>query len=153
MNNRIGSIFWLAVGLFAAIHSYQLGFGSFRNPGSGFIFFLSALVMLVLSAIDLAGTFIKKQKADGERVEPSLWKEVRWEKVLLVLCGLSAYTLLLNLAGFWISTFLLMIFLFKGVEPTRWPIAVASSLITVSLTYVVFKVFLLVEFPQGFLGF
>jgi hypothetical protein len=59
----------------------------------------------------------------------------------------------LNLAGFWIATFLLMIFLFKGVEPTRWLIAVTSSLITVFLSYVVFKVLLLVEFPQGILGF
>lgn len=151
MEHRIGSIFWLVIGLFVAIHSYRLGLGSFRHPGSGFIFFLSALVMVILSAIDLAGTLIRKQKAKVK--ESSLWEGLRWQKVLLVLCGLSAYTLLLNLAGFWISTFLLMIFLFKGVESTRWSIAVASSLITVFLSYVVFKVFLLVEFPKGILGF
>ena len=151
MKDRIGSIFWLVIGLFIAIHSYRLDLGSFRHPGSGFIFFLSALVMVILSAIDLAGTLIMKQKAEVKGV--SLWEGLRWQKVLLVLCGLSAYTLLLNLAGFWICTFLLMIFLFKGVEPTRWSIAVAGSLITVFLSYVVFKVLLMVEFPQGILGF
>jgi hypothetical protein len=151
MEHRIGSIFWLAIGIFAAIHSYRLGLGSFRHPGSGFIFFLSALVMVILSAIDLTGTLIRKPKAQLK--EPSVWKDLRWQKVLLVLCGLSVYTFLLNLAGFWIATFLLMIFLFKGVEPTRWLIAVTSSLITVFLSYVVFKVLLLVEFPQGILGF
>lgn len=150
---RVGSIFWITIGVYTTIHAYLLGLGSMRHPGRGFVFFLAALILVILGAIDLAGTFIRKPKTAKDEYEGPIWQGVQWQRVLLVLGGLSAYTYLLNLGGFLLSNFLLMVFLFKGVEPTRWWIAIASSLITVLLSFAVFKVWLGVEFPTGFLGF
>ena len=39
--NRIGSLFWMALGIYVAIHAYQLGIGRLRQPGPGFLFFLT----------------------------------------------------------------------------------------------------------------
>lgn len=153
VHQQIGSIFCLIIGLFTAIHAYRLGLGRLRHPGCGFIFFLAALFLIILSIIDLAGTFIGKPQTDKDKREPSIWRGFQWQKVLLVVGVLSAYIYFLSLVGFWVSTFLLMVFLFKGVEPTKWWIAIVSSLITVLLSYAIFKVWLEVEFPSGFLGF
>jgi putative tricarboxylic transport membrane protein len=150
---RIGSIFWLAVGMYTAVSAYQLGFGSFRRPGHGFIFFLASLFLIILSAIDLGGTFIGKPKTNEDKKEEPLWLGVRWGKILLVLIAIVVYVYLLNFLGFVLSTFLLMIFLFKTVEPTKWWIAVVSSVITIAIVYVVFNLLLKVPFPGGFLGF
>jgi putative tricarboxylic transport membrane protein len=152
-HDRVGSIFWLMMGIYIAIHSYRLGLGHLHQPGPGFIFFLTALLLIILSAIELARTFIGKPKTYKEKKEVPIWIGLRWQKILLVLGGASAYVYFFNVAGFFLSTFLLMVFLFKGVEPTKWWIAIVSSLITTVLSYGIFKVWLEVPFPAGFLRF
>jgi hypothetical protein len=77
---------------------------------------------------------------------------VRWQKVLIVLGGLSLYIYFFNVLGFIVSTFLLMMFLFKAVEPTKWWVAIASSIITIIFSYLVFEIWLQVPFPRGVLG-
>ena len=153
IHSRVGSLFWLAIGVYVAGHSYQLGLGRLRHPGPGCIFFMAALLLIILSAVDLAGTLIGKRERERDKMDLLLWSGFRWQKVLLTLGGLSAYTYFFNFAGFSLSTFLLMIFLYKGIEPTRWWIAIGSSLMTTVLSYVIFEVWLEVPFPKGFVGF
>ncbi len=153
IHHRVGSIFWLAVGVFVAIKAYLLGFGSFRQPGPGFIFFLMALLLTVLSAVDLGTTFIGKAKAGKEKPDEPLWLGVRWQKVLLLLVALSVYVYVFNFLGFLFSTFLLMIFLFRAVEPTKWWVSILASFITILVSYGVFGLWLKVPFPQGILEF
>jgi len=141
------------IGTYTAIHAYQLGLGSFRHPDRGFIFFLCALLLIILGAIDLARTFIGKHKKEKDKEEYPIWRDLQWQKVLMVLLSLIVYTFFLNLAGFLLSNFLLMVFLFRVVEPTKWRIAIVSSLITVLLSYAIFQVWLKVPFPTGFLRF
>jgi hypothetical protein len=152
-HHRVGSFFWLAIGIYAAISAYRLGLGNFRQPGPGFIFFLMALLLIILSAIDLGTTFIGKSKGEKEKSDGPLWMGVRWQKVLLVLIGISIYIYIFNFLGFLLSTFLLMIFLFKAVEPTRWWVSILASTITILLSYGIFNLWLKVPFPTGVLGF
>lgn len=152
-HERVSSIFWVMIGIYVAIHAYKLGLGSFRRPGSGFIFFLAALFLTILSAIDLAETYNRKTKTSKAKDEHPIWRGRQWQKIILVLCVLLAYVFFLNIAGFWVSTFLLMVFLFKGVEPTKWWVAIVSSLITVLCSYVIFKGMLDVQFRKGFIRF
>jgi hypothetical protein len=153
VHHRVGSIFWMAIGVYTAIHAYRLGLGRLRHPGRGFVFFAAALLLIILGAIDLAGTFVKRPKVPQGKDESPLWQGFQWKRVILVLGGLSAYTYFLNTGGFWLCSFLLMVFLFKGVESTKWWIAIVSSFITTLLSFAVFKVWLGVEFPRGFLGY
>jgi putative tricarboxylic transport membrane protein len=149
--NRIGSIFWLVMGIYVAIHAYQLGIGRLRQPGPGFLFFLTSLLLILLSAIELGRTLIGRAGEKEEKI--AILAGIRWEKILLVLVGISAYAFIFNWLGFLLSTFLLMVFLFKAVEPTRWWVAIASSLITTALSYGIFERWLFVPFPRGIFGF
>lgn len=147
------SFFWLAVGIYVAISAYHFGLGRFRQPGPGFIFFLAALLLIILSIIDLGMTFIGKSKLDKDKKNESIWQDTQYKKVLSVLAGLSIYTYVFYFLGFLLSTFLLMIFLFKAVEPTKWWKSILGSLITILTSYIVFKLWLKVPFPAGILGF
>ncbi len=153
MNRWIGSIFWLSVGLYVAIKAYFLGLGSLHHPGAGFIFFVAAILLIILSFVDLASSLAKKPERGREKEEYSLWRGILWQKVLLVVVGLSTYIFFYNFLGFFVSTFLLMILLFKGVEFTKWWIAIGSSIITILISYFIFEVWLEVPFPAGILGF
>lgn len=146
----IPSIFWISIGIYVAIQAYLLGLGSFHQPGPGFIFFLAALVLTFLSAIDLVVTFMGRLKMEKE--EKPIWLGVQWGRVLLVLGVLSVYVFLWNVLGSLISTFLLMVFLFKGIEPTKWWIALLGGFITTLMAHYIFKVCLAIPFPRGFLG-
>jgi hypothetical protein len=151
-HHRVGSIFWLIIGLYILITSYRLGIGRFQQPGPGFIFFLSGLLLTTLSAIDVGRTLTQKAKTDDEKKIP-LWRGVRWQKVLLVFVGMSVYVYGFDFLGSLLSIFLLMFFLFKAVEPTPWWTATISSLITTLACYLLFQVWLKVPFPTGILGF
>jgi putative tricarboxylic transport membrane protein len=130
-----------------------LGLGSLHHPGPGFIFFVSALGLTILGAVNLIGTQIRRTKKNEQKETYLMWRGVRWGKVLLVLAGLSTYAYFLDIAGFLLSTSLLMVFLYKVVEPTKWWIAIISSLITVLFSYIIFLKGLEVPLPTGFLGF
>jgi hypothetical protein len=105
-----------------------------------------------LSIIDLVGN-LKRAKIEKEEKAVPIWRGLRWHKVLLVLGGVVAYTCFLDMLGFLISTFLLMVFLYKAVEPTRWWVAILSGLTTTLASYCIFKVWLEVPFPPGIFGF
>jgi hypothetical protein len=53
--------------------------------------------------------------------------------------------------GFIVSTFLLLLFLFKGLEPQKWRVALVLAAATTAVCYVVFGVFLELQFPPGIL--
>ena len=150
-HHQAASLFWLIIGVYVAITAYRLGLGHFHKPGPGFIFFWTALFLIILSAIDLA-TALRDKSPKGEKEMP-LWSGIQWSKVLSVLVGLSVYVYLFNILGFLLSTFLLMIFLFKGVEPMKWWVSILSSLIAILITSSVFQLWLKVPFPTGILGF
>ena len=153
-HRRMASIFWIVVGVYISIAAYRLGLGRLHKPGPGFIFLISGLFLTILSIVDLAKNFIKSPKADNKEKEAeSIWRGFRWHKVLLVLGGMVIYIYFLNMLGFLLSTFLLMFFLYKAVEPTRWWVAILSSLITTLVSYGLFKVWLRVPFPSGILEF
>lgn len=153
LRHWIGNIFWLVIGAYTAIKAYLLGLGNLRHPGAGFIFFVAALLLIIFSVIDLVGTFIRKPEKDQGAKGNPLWAGLRWEKVLLVIGILSAYIYSFDFLGFFLSTFFLMVLLFKGVEFTKWWVAILSSLITILISYGIFKAWLQVPFPVGFLGF
>jgi putative tricarboxylic transport membrane protein len=148
----IGSFLWLLTGSYVTIHAYGMGLGNLHSPGAGFIFFLAALLLVILSVVDLIGTFRRTPEATVGKEESHVWSGVRWKKLLMLLGGIAVYVYVFNFLGFATSTFLLMVLLFKGVEPTRWSIAVASSMLTTVFSYLIFKMWLGVSFPTGILG-
>lgn len=69
-HHRAASVFWLMIGGYIAVHAYQLGLGGFRRPGPGLVFFISALLFIALTAIDLAGTFVGESERGKGNEEP-----------------------------------------------------------------------------------
>jgi hypothetical protein len=65
--------------------------------------------------------------------------------------GLVLYLLLLKHLGFYLDTFLLMIFLFRFSEERSYPKIFLYSLTTVCAIYILFHRLLFIPFPQGIL--
>jgi hypothetical protein len=81
-----------------------------------------------------------------------LWSQVKWQKNIYVLGALFLYAYAFGSLGFILSTVLLLIFLFKAVEPQRWSMAILGAILSVLTSYAVFQLWLGAQLPKGFLG-
>jgi len=147
--DMISALFWMAMGIAVSYGGYDLALGSIRDPGPGFMFFWVGLIMIGLSLIIL----IKAVREKGVKGELSvLWTGIRWKKVIAVLAALFIYAYVLILLGFILATSLLLIFLFKAVEPQKWAWAVLGAVVCTLAAYGLFHFWLGCQLPQGLLG-
>jgi hypothetical protein len=147
----INDIFWMAIGLFFCIGGLRLGFGTFHKPHAGFMPFLSGLLLGLLAFLDLISGMLSRW--DAEKEDRIIWAQISWPKVVLTVAVLFVYTIFFTTLGFLIGTFLLLFFLFQVMERRPWWITLAASAGTTALFYLIFKVGLESQLPQGFLGF
>jgi len=146
----ISSIFWLTMGIGVCYGAYELDLGTLHDPGSGFIFFWVGIMMIGLSL----GILIRaiKEKAIPGELKKALWAEIRWQKILSVMVALFLYATAFTYLGFVLSTFLLLTFLFKAVEPQSWTKAILGAFTSTLITYGLFHLWLGVQLPRGLLG-
>ncbi len=147
-HDRYTSLILGAFGLYVAFEGWRLQVGTFQQPKAGFMVFWAGIVLAGLSAILFLNAALKQ---NAEEAKP-LWQGVHWQKGAKVMAALFCYALIFRLAGFLVSTFLLLLFLLKGIEPQKWRVAVVISAATLALCYLVFVVLLEVQFPAGLLG-
>jgi putative tricarboxylic transport membrane protein len=145
----LSSLFWLAVGSGVCYGGYDLELGTLRDPGSGFMFFWVGVIMVGLSLAVLVKAVRMKPEQKGVGL---LRREVRRAKILSVLAVLVLYAYVFPHLGFILSTVLLLLFLFKAVEPQKWSWAVLGAVISTLTAYGVFQLWLGTQLPRGFLG-
>ena len=146
----LAGLFWLGIAVFVVIQSVKSDIGSLHSPGPGFLPFWSAVILGTLSIILLVTNSLKK-KWEGKLLD--LWKGLDWDRVIWVLLALFLYPILLPVAGYLITTFVLIAFLlFIGVRSKLW-IDVASALAIALISYVIFCYLLDVKVPKGVFGF
>jgi len=134
----------LVFGLIALEEASRLRFGSLARPGPGFFpVVLAAGFSLACAVLLLA----RARAADAAPVA-----RLGWPKIGATMAALCVYALVLESAGFVAATFALLLFFFKALERQRWLVALASSLVTALVTYLVFKVWLNVQLPAGLWG-
>ncbi len=141
----IAAAFWLAIGLGIAYSGRDLGLGRLNEPGSGFMIFWVGVVMSALSAAALIGA-LRRPAGDGLA---SLWSGLRWHYVPYVVVLLLAYAWLLPALGFLAVTVLLLVILFRTVDPRGWVASIAGAVITTGVAYLVFGRWLGTQLPAG----
>ncbi len=141
------SIVWFGLGLLITISSPGLNLGSLSAPESGFMPFLTGLVICVFSVITFLQALFERG-AGEERV----WAGIRWQKLVAVTLILLAYILLIKPVGYLICTFLMILTLTRVVASESWVSSMLSSVLVSSLSYILFNIFLKAYLPKGILG-
>ncbi len=149
--DQMSSLVWLAFAIYVCIASSRLSFGSFDHPGPGFLPFLVGIFLGIFSIIAFLQAYLSKIT---DETTPSWYSKERWKKLVGVLTVMFLYALCLEILGFLISTFLLLVFLFRyGMEPKRWTVAIGASGIASLSSYAVFELWLKTQLPRGIFGF
>ena len=148
-HDQRSSLFWLLLSISIFIESLRLGIGTPGNPGMGFMSFGASGLLGILSIALFFRSSSKKEKA-----EPTpLFSGQFWKRSLFVLVSLALYSRLLPVAGFLVSTFLLMTLLFWILERKKVWLVFVLSILTTGITYYVFSLALNCQFPSGVFGF
>ena len=142
-----GALFWVALGILVCYGATRLGLGSVTEPGSGFIFFWSGLILVILSCIVVAESLRNTEESVQET------REMNWVKIALVLLSLVLYAFFLERLGFVLTTFVLLSFLLGWIERTNWARSLGIASATALGTFVIFELWLKIRLPKGIFGF
>lgn len=149
--NVIANLLATIVGVIFLVASIPLGLGTIWDPGPGLVPFMAAGFLIVLSFGVVLEDRLKKSGIS--RSFKIFGEEKRRGMALLVVLSLFGYLLIMNLLGFRLSTFLLLIFLFKVPEKQSWKAVIIAAILTMACTFLVFGYFLKIDFPKGIFGF
>lgn len=149
--DQISSLFWLVVGGLVIYGSVRLDLGSLREPGSGFLSFLAGLfICLTAGIVFLQSLFWTK--AVQPRLK-DLWENLRFWRPAAVLLLLLVYILVLRKLGFLLTTFIIFLIVFRGVEKLSWKKSAIISLSMSVLSYLLFYHALKTILPTGIFYF
>lgn len=153
MNKRdqLSSSIWLLAGLFITFGTlYSLDIGTNVEPGPGFFPLIVGAVLSVCSLVILIrATFTSGFRNTGLR---PLWAGSNQRALWCVVIALLIYTSLLRRIGFLLLTFLMLLYLFRALEPQRWRLVIGLSLLVSLVSYILFARIFQVQLPGGILG-
>jgi hypothetical protein len=148
-NDQRSSVLWVAIGLAIALYSKKYGLGTLSSPGPGFVPFLSGLAIALLAVVVL----LQQLHKEGKESLKDLWAQRKWPTVLLVMGVLVLYTIFLKTLGFLVTTFLLIAFLYRTMEPLGWRKVLFGAIVTALGSYAIFQLWLQAQLPEGIFGF
>jgi putative tricarboxylic transport membrane protein len=148
-SDRISGSFWFLFSVFISYESYKLGLGSLHQPGPGFLFFWTGIIVASLALLIIT---MSLRNPSPDEVPEQAFGRANVRKVVLVLISLFVYALLMEWLGFFIVTLLLFILLLGVIEKKNWWFAILVSLAVTLLSYLLFELGLQSQLPKGILG-
>lgn len=147
--DQIASIGWLFFALYICVESLRMPLGYWRDPGPGFLPLGAGICLGILSAVAHFQARRRNQKED----RGSWYSKKKVKSLALILAVLFGYAIFLEPLGFLLTTFLLLLLLFRFVDPQPWKVAIGGSALASSLSYAIFELWLKTQLPRGILGF
>jgi putative tricarboxylic transport membrane protein len=141
----------IAFAILICVGSLKLGFGSFSDPGAGFMPFLSGALLIVLCATDLISGALRGWKE--EKTDRDIWSDIQWKRIIAAIASLVIYAVLIPLLGFSIPTLFFLLFLFRLIDKRPWWRATLMAVCFTGLFYIGFGVALGAQLPKGIFGF
>jgi putative tricarboxylic transport membrane protein len=150
-NDVQGAVVFFIFGAITTILSLQMPIGSLRAAGSGlFPLGLGILLMVLSSALIIKMLWgAKEQKKEDVSAEDEPMSPLQ---VIAYLAIIVATTLLWEILGYTIVSFLLMLCLLRILGFKQWTLNLTVSLLTAAGSYTLFVYGLKIPLPKGFLG-
>jgi len=141
-------LLWIIFAVVFCVGAVKLKVGTPAHPEPGF---MPLLVGIFLGAVSIL-TLIKALRARGDHASDKNVAELfswgKFRKTAVMCVAVFGYALLLPSLGYLVSTFALMLIMFKGLSAQRWGATIIESLLSVILSYYLFVVWLGCQVPS-----
>lgn len=150
--DQLSGLILLVIGLLITLGTLaSLRTGTLQDPGPGLLPLMTGILLsLFSSTILIKATFSKRSE---KRTLIEVWTGLNWPKIFYTIGALLIYCIILNYFGFLVTTLLLLMFLFRAIEPQGWKLVLSLSILASVVSYLIFDRVLQVQLPRGFLGF
>ena len=148
----ISGSFLLILGFFVIFNSACLDVGTLSDPGPGLIPLMPGIILSILAIALILRSCLHKKGSDNDKEAVADGLKCR-PVVVITLAVMLAFALLLQYLGFVVTSILMMLFLFKVIGHHSWMRSILGATSSVGVCYMVFKVWLTVQFPNGPWGF
>jgi putative tricarboxylic transport membrane protein len=146
--DRSSSVFGLLFGGYVVTEGFRLGLGGLHQPGPGFFPAVAGIFLIFLSAFLFFRSVLPTSRAMGRMARG---EEERPWLVVYALAGILVYALIFEWLGFILSTFLLVTFLLRLLNPRKWWTTLLTAGVISLSAYAVFDVLLKSGLPKGVL--
>lgn len=147
--DQLSSGLFFALGCGICVYSIPYRLGTLPAPESGLMPFISGAAIAFLAALGFILGTLRRLRGEGWK---PLFQGVAWRRGLLTLAALLAYLLLQTHLGFALTTVLFLGFLLRAIFPQRWSVVIATAVLTATVAYLVFDVWLQAQLPKGPFG-
>ena len=134
------------LGLMIIVESVQIGFGTFKKPGSGLFPFLCGIIIFFLNAVPLVSPSPVKPQS------PLFSGKDENKIFLFLILTFFSWILLMPYVGWLLITFLATLSFSKILKLEGWrkPLLLSSG--NTALSYLLFDYCLYLDLPRGFGG-
>jgi hypothetical protein len=144
--DRISSLVCVGLAIAICFESIRVNPGNLSNPGPGFLPLVCGSVLGILGII----VFIRSCLPSARKVNVVIWDlDTKWREMISTIISLIAYASLMNFIGFYIMTFLWIIFTCKWIARLGWRTTILISALIILFTYVIISHYLGIRFPVG----
>ncbi len=148
--DRVFAVICLGLSIWLIVESLQFDYHSKFGPGPGFEPFWLGVLLALLSISLLIDTLRRKGgKGDEKRILPG-WKSLG--RLAFIMAGLAAFALVVESLGFILTVFLFVAVLLFSLEGVSIPKSVFYGVMFSFFIFLVFRYWLEVDLPKGFLG-
>jgi putative tricarboxylic transport membrane protein len=151
-NDIQGAIVCFVFGAITAVLSLQMPIGSLRMAGSGLFPLGLGILLMILSAglvVKVLWSTEEQKMKEDDRAED---ESKSFLQVIAYLAIIVATTLLWEIVGYAVVSFLLMLGLLSILGFKQWTLNLTVSLLTAAGSYALFVYALKIPLPKGFLG-
>lgn len=128
------------------ILSFNMGVGTLKNPEPGFMPVIAGSLMALFSIVILLRNLMQKKSKKP-------FQGVIWYRVVTPFLLIIAYAFILKWLGYILSTFFILIILFRLIKRYSWAFVIGISMFLSIISFAIFDTGLEVNLPKGVLGF
>ena len=145
------NLFWIFLAIGICLHSIGLKLWGPSGPETGFVPFIAGLI---IGAGGLSSFVLQRSKGrEAKSKEGRFWENPgSGKRIVSVLAGFCAMAYFMPIAGFLLTSIVVLVFLFQLMEPRKWVKVTVVAVLCCLSFYFFFNLFQ-VNLPKGFLGF
>ncbi len=140
---------WVGIGAGICFLAWRVHLGTFREPGPGFVAFVSGLSISVVGLIMVLSQILPRIYSNDRFDLGLTFQNISWLRLGYTMALLFGYGVFLNSLGYTITTLLVMCGLLYDRRRNNWASSLLNSAVVAVGSYLLFEVWLRSQLPRG----